>query len=125
MAGASAQEASGPSVTAAGTAHRPPPVGSRMLHEDCDRSATAICFLGVSITVTEATLQATSTGSEHRRAVLVLQFGVVGVAGAPGNEKERRALTGAVCELVIVKNSLFPVQCTGGGIISSEAVILP
>jgi len=95
-----------------------------MLHEDCDRSATANRFLGVSITVTEATLQATSTGSEHRRAVLVLQYGVVGVAGAPGNEEKHRALTGAVCELVIVKNSLFPAQCTGGGIISSEAVIL-
>jgi len=33
-------------------------------------------------------------------------------------------LTGAVCELVAVTNSLFSAQCTVGGIIYSEAVVL-
>jgi len=53
-----------------------------------------------------------------------LPFGVVGAAGAPGNEEEHRALTGAVCQLVAATNSLFSVQCTGEGIIYSEAVVL-
>jgi len=66
------------------------------------------------------------TGSEHRRALPFLHFGVVGVAGAPGNGDHHSALTAAICELVVVKNALFSAQCTnqGGGILYSEAVVL-
>jgi len=46
------------------------------------------------------------------------------MAGAPGIEEEHWAWTGAVCELVAVTNSLFSAQCTGGGIIYSEEVVL-
>jgi len=66
------------------------------------------------------------TGSEHRRALPFLPFGVVGVAGAPGNGDHQSALTAAICELVVVTNALFAAQCTnqGGGILFSEAVVL-
>jgi len=53
-----------------------------------------------------------------------LPFGVVGVAGAPGNEDQHRVLTVAVCELVTLSHSLLSAQCTGGGILYSEAVVL-
>ena len=70
------------------------------------------------------------TGSEHRRALPFLPLVVVGVAGAPGNGDHHRALTAAICELVVVTNAvtnaLFAAQCTdqGGGILYSEAVVL-
>jgi len=76
--------------------------------------------------VPEATRQATMKGSEHRRALSFLPFGVVGVAGAPGNGDHHSALTAAIFELVVVTNALFAAQCTnqGGGILYSEAVVL-
>ena len=66
------------------------------------------------------------TGSEHRRALPFLPFGVVGVAGAPVNGDHHSALTAAICELVVVTNALFAAQCTnqGGGILYSEEVVL-
>jgi len=66
------------------------------------------------------------TGSEHRRAIPFLPFGVVGVAGASGNDAGQRQLKKAVCELVVVTNSLFAARCPGGGggILYSEAVVL-
>jgi len=74
----------------------------------------------------EATRQATMTGSEHRRALPFLPFGVVGVAGALGDDTGHQELTKAVCELVVVTNVLFAARCTGGGggILYSEAVVL-
>ena len=76
--------------------------------------------------VPEATRQATMTGSEHRCALPFLPFGVVGVAGAPGNGDHHSALTAAIRELVVVTNALFAAQCAnqGGGIMYSEAVVL-
>jgi len=76
--------------------------------------------------IPEATRQATMTGSEHRPAIPFLPFGVVGVAGASGNDAGQRELTKAVCELVVVTNSLFAARCPGGGggILYSEAVVL-
>ena len=66
------------------------------------------------------------TGSEHRRALPFLPFGVVGEAGAPGKGDHHSALTAAICELVVVTNALFAAQFTnqGGGILYSEAVVL-
>jgi len=66
------------------------------------------------------------TGSEHRRALPFLPFGVVGVASAPSNGDHHSALIAAICELVVVANALFSAQCTdqGGGIMYSEAVVL-
>jgi len=66
------------------------------------------------------------TGSENRRALPFLPFGVVGVAGAPGNGDHHSALTAAICELVVVTNTLFAAKCTnqGGIILYSEAVVL-
>jgi len=66
------------------------------------------------------------TGSEHRRALPFLPFGVVDVAGAPGNGDHRSALTAAICELVVVASALFAAQCTnqGGGILYCAAVVL-
>jgi len=65
-------------------------------------------------------------GSEHRRALPILPFGVVGVADAPGTGDDHRALTAAVCELVVVTNALFSAKCTGqgGSILYSKAVVL-
>ena len=66
------------------------------------------------------------TGSEHRRALPILPFGVVGVASAPSNGDHHSALTAAICKLVAVAKALFSAQCTdqGGGIMFSEAVVL-
>jgi len=76
--------------------------------------------------VPEATRQATMTGSDHRRALPFLSFGVVGVAGVPGNGDHHSALTAAICDLGFVANALFAAQCTnkGGGILYSAAVVL-
>jgi len=74
--------------------------------------------------VTEATKQSTLTGSEHRRALPFLPFGIAGIAGSPGNNEEHRTLTTAVCELVTLTSSLFSSQCTGRGIVYSEALVL-
>jgi len=74
--------------------------------------------------VSEATRQATMTGSEHRRALPFLPLCVVGVAGAPGNGDPHSALTAAICEVVVVTNVLWSAQYTnqGSGILYSEAV---
>jgi len=58
----------------------------------------------------EATRQATMTGSEHRRALPFLRFGVVGVAGPLGNDAGHRGLTKAISELVVVTNALFAAR---------------
>jgi len=66
------------------------------------------------------------TGSEHRRALPFVPFGIAGVAGAQGNGDHHSAFTAAICELFVVTNALFATQCTnqGGGILYSEAVVL-